>query len=778
MRHLASLLLVLAACSSDPASPPAPPPPPPAAVATVAIAPGTTTLTVGGTASLTATMRDAGGATLTGRSVTWSSGTPGVVSVSAGGTVTGIATGGPVTITATSEGQSGTAQVTVGAVAVATVAVTPATRTLAVGETATLTATPQATGGAVLTGRPITWLSANLAIATVSASGVVTAVSPGGPVAITATSEGQVGSAQITVSAPPAALWTVSNELRQGTIDPAVGFWGMAIAPSGAAVSYKGTTLWERSTGGVWNPAGITMAGSPAVISVHADPSGGLWATGSNGVILRKVGGTWTPEATGTNAAAFNGISIRADGSGFAVGNPGNTIYARSAAGVWSTMASPTSLILTHVGTPTATFALAVGTATNNGVGLVWNGAVWATTPFPVANFQPDELIVVSPTEAYALGQTGTDPLSNMRYTILEWNGAAWQVLLQRPVEVYPLTAGATRCPNGTLYFGYRYGTIYRKVGATLTTISTNGEFANVGGHLTCDTDNSLLLTSGYDALVARYTGSWAIERWRPDLFHVSMGSATSIFATSESAVARLSGATWTRTPIPFGNGAPALVPPAIWASGNQAVKGGAPAGVFNGATWAWSPPSPSRGSKAVWGSSPTQVFAVGGFNALDAWNGTSWSSVPFPAGGPVTLDQIHGNGNFAVAVYNTGTPALKWDGTTWTTFPQAPATGWGTVRVFSPTSVVNIRFDAVSLWNGTTWATLPGAGVSSFTDVNIARRTTDICLFNAGLIKHYSGTAWSNVGSYPGTIRAAAHFGNQAIAVGADGLVLRATLP
>ncbi len=65
---------------------------------------------------LTATLKDASGKVLGGRSVTWASSTLGMATVSTGGFVTGVAVG-PVTITATSEGQSGSATVTVNPVA-------------------------------------------------------------------------------------------------------------------------------------------------------------------------------------------------------------------------------------------------------------------------------------------------------------------------------------------------------------------------------------------------------------------------------------------------------------------------------------------------------------------------------------------------------------------------------------------------------------------------------------------------------------------------------------
>jgi uncharacterized protein YjdB len=84
-----------------------------APVATVTIA-GTASLFPGQTSQLTATLRDAAGAVLTGRAVTWTSGTGSVATVSANGLVSAIAAGSTL-ITATSEGRSGTLSVTVSA---------------------------------------------------------------------------------------------------------------------------------------------------------------------------------------------------------------------------------------------------------------------------------------------------------------------------------------------------------------------------------------------------------------------------------------------------------------------------------------------------------------------------------------------------------------------------------------------------------------------------------------------------------------------------------------
>jgi len=81
-------------------------------VASLTVTPATASVQVTGTVQLTATLFDAQGNTLTGRNVTWSSSSQAVATVNQTGLVTG-AGGGEVTVTATAEGRSGTAAVTV-----------------------------------------------------------------------------------------------------------------------------------------------------------------------------------------------------------------------------------------------------------------------------------------------------------------------------------------------------------------------------------------------------------------------------------------------------------------------------------------------------------------------------------------------------------------------------------------------------------------------------------------------------------------------------------------
>jgi hypothetical protein len=190
---LGAIILIALSCGDgDDGTDPGPEP-----VATVEVSPASASIVPGETVQLTATPRDAAGTTLTDRDVSWSSNNAAVATVSDAGLVTGVADGEAV-ITATSEDESGSATITVQS-PIATVEVTPPTASILNGETLQLVATPKDAAGNPLNDRPVTWASDAQNVATVSASGVVTAVAPG-TATITASVEGQSGTTAITVT--------------------------------------------------------------------------------------------------------------------------------------------------------------------------------------------------------------------------------------------------------------------------------------------------------------------------------------------------------------------------------------------------------------------------------------------------------------------------------------------------------------------------------------------------------------------------------------------------
>ena len=100
--------LVLATCGGDDGGNTGPPTP----VSSVIITDAPASMSAGTATQLTVTVRDASGSVLTGRTVTWTSSNASVATVQAG-LVTAVAEGGPITVTATCEGKTGFAQITV-----------------------------------------------------------------------------------------------------------------------------------------------------------------------------------------------------------------------------------------------------------------------------------------------------------------------------------------------------------------------------------------------------------------------------------------------------------------------------------------------------------------------------------------------------------------------------------------------------------------------------------------------------------------------------------------
>jgi Big-like domain-containing protein len=111
----------------------------PVPVASVAVTPGTVTITAGATQQLTASTLDASLNVLPGRAVAWSSSDVSRATVNATGLVTAVAAGVAI-VTATSEGKSGSAQITVNA----QVTCAGATLQLSVGEVRVLAASEKA----------------------------------------------------------------------------------------------------------------------------------------------------------------------------------------------------------------------------------------------------------------------------------------------------------------------------------------------------------------------------------------------------------------------------------------------------------------------------------------------------------------------------------------------------------------------------------------------------------------------------------------------------------
>ena len=207
-------------------------------VATTTVTLARSSLEAGDTTRATAVLRDLAGRRLT-RIVVWSSGDSAVATVSDSGLVTA-KSAGVVAITATRGTKSGSATLTVtdstpaSQQSVASVSVALAASSINVGGTTQASATTRDSSNNVLTGRPIVWSSSNVSVATISGTGVVTALAAGVAI-VTASSEGQSGTASLTVTTaatpPPVGSLVDPTLLPRATAQrPLAGTYGRSLA--------------------------------------------------------------------------------------------------------------------------------------------------------------------------------------------------------------------------------------------------------------------------------------------------------------------------------------------------------------------------------------------------------------------------------------------------------------------------------------------------------------------------------------------------------------------
>ncbi len=176
----------------------------PVDIAAVRLEPTDVELTLPGDAhQLKAIASDSRGSDVTGIEFAWLSANPDIATVDVAGVVTGLKAGS-THVSAVAGGVSGTSNIVVLA-AIAALELRPAKPALTPGHSLQLFATAEDDQGRAITGRQITWSINDQAVATVSPTGLLTAISPG-VATISATESRKTATTQVIVLAPIAAL--------------------------------------------------------------------------------------------------------------------------------------------------------------------------------------------------------------------------------------------------------------------------------------------------------------------------------------------------------------------------------------------------------------------------------------------------------------------------------------------------------------------------------------------------------------------------------------------
>ncbi len=692
----------------------------------VSVSPAGSTLSgVGTTATISAQARDGSGTPLGGKTYTWRSLDPAVVTVSASGQLTAQAAGQAV-VAVSADGVSGYGTVTVS---------TPGTVPLGASQ-------PLSPG---------------------STSNLLDAWGAGGQL-FTAGADGRVRRYD-------GSLWTTWTVVPTGCCS-VNGLWGLSAtevyAVWGATVSrFDGVAWTQMTTPGAAVPYNDVWASSPR--DIHA--------VGDGGLASHYDGASWQHVPSGTTQR-LNAVWGTSAIDAFAVGDNGTILHWTGSS--WAPMTSGVAVNLYAVWgfSPTAIFA-----AGDNGTVLRYNGSTWS----PVTTGFMNQILALwgaSETDLYAAGDDG-GPGRMWRYNGSTWQSVATGG--SRFQGLWGSSTGAIHGVGeaGTIVRGVRGARTVTLTpgGATIATAGGSTSFAATATDLdgnplsrtfTCATLNATVATaapSGSNCMVtATGTGQVIVSATADAAVGYAVvtvahpGGATPV--SSWSAVTPVSSASLT----------------GVWGTAGTnlyAVGAGGAIHRYNGTAWSTMSSGVTIDLAGIWGSSANDIYAYGGGNALPHFDGTSWSTVA-PAGGPGNITAMWGDAPDHIWAAWNGTDIRLFDGGfTWlgtATFPNSVNAFWGSAR----DNVIAVGNNGLlRQWNGSSWVTMPTDG--NWPNLNGVWGTAanDIwAVGNTGTIIHYNGSTWTLVSAPTATdllgIYGISSAGNGMIVVGKGGQVLR----
>lgn len=341
----------------------------------------------------------------------------------------------------------------------------------------------------------------------------------------------------------------------------------------------------------------------------------------------------------------------------------------------------------------------------------------------------------------------------NWRYHLVRWSGGSWFEMGEWPDEGYVGSFWGTSVND--LFYEPATGprTTYHYDGTTWSVSNISGEFTTLWGSSARD-----IFVVGTEGILHFDGADWSVmdAPWKADLFGVWGSSGSDVFAVGSdtasdapSVILHYDGANWTQMTVPAAVDEGRLVsvwgsaPDDVFAVGSDEVPVWSPPGSnsycsnvakvlhYDGTAWSpmTLPPAPFYYLSGIWGTSGSDVFAIGGVclpwgAAILHYDGNSWTQMTIP---PFieTLYDIRGSSStdvYAVGAYgpHSNGVILHWDGAEWTELdwdaqiPYGLGEGTASARDFTVDGVWGLAADDLYIVSG------------------------------AGSLVHFDGAAWS----------------------------------
>jgi len=493
--------------------------------------------------------------------------------------------------------------------------------------------------------------------------------------------------------------------MTSGSNEGLIGVWGssasdvFAVGYSGTILHYDGTT-WSPMTSGttqdlraVWgtSPSNVFAVGgwwdganNHGIILYYDGDSWsvitsdltyqleGIWgssdsniiAVGSFGNIIRYNGSSWAPMSSGTTNTLV-GVWGTSTTNVYAVGINGTIISYNGSA--WSPMNSGTTDILMGVWGTSATNVYAVGGG-NNGTILQYNGTTWETMSAHPDGMWFWEVWGSSSDFIIAVGMHGA---------VLRLDGNTWIYMNGTREDLRDVSG----CSPSAVFAVGDNGTILHYDGNNWTEMSS-GTTEDLCG-VWCSS-STYVFAVGDKGTVLHYDGITWSPMSSPDPGNVYLkqiwgSSSTDIFATSGgSTIYHYNGSTWSQMDSGTTYGINDL-----WGTSSTDVYAVGDSGTvlhYNGSIWSPMNTGTTADLNSLWATASSDVFAVSSTGTIMHHDGSAWDSTS----SPIELYGVWGSS--PTDVFAVGRRAggywgvLHYDGISWTEMTTPPSTHylWG----------------------------------------------------------------------------------------------------
>lgn len=251
-------------------------------VTSITVSPTVASIAIGATQQLSKSIAPTNASI---QSVTWKSSNTAVATVNTAGLVTGVSAGSAtITVTTTDGGKTAVSTITIYAVPVTGVTLSPTSASFNIGATQQLSSTVSPSNA---TNKNVTWRSNNTAVATVSTTGLVTGVSRGSvTITVTTTDGGKTAASSLSINPVPVTGVTVSPATDSFNVGATKQLLA-TLDPTNA--TYQNVT-WRSSNTAVAtvNSSGLVtgVSAGSAIITVTTADGG---KTASSNVSINKV---------------------------------------------------------------------------------------------------------------------------------------------------------------------------------------------------------------------------------------------------------------------------------------------------------------------------------------------------------------------------------------------------------------------------------------------------------------------------------------------------------